>query len=170
MHDSSQVGSQFGIILPPETHYTMHRVIEDSLRTFVYSPFILEHRLVRGVHVHNPPRLAPAKHRRIEPHIPFLSARVLASSHSLRALRIPQPCRAVGATRAHHSLRRHVSSQHRSSGSRGALSHHTHTHSLLPPPAVARSTTANPPRPPYSPASYFPSLSNCRAYSTSAIQ
>ena len=40
------------------------------------------------------------------------------------------PSRAVGAMSAHRSLRRHVSSQHRSSGLRGALSRHSHT---LPP-------------------------------------
>ena len=35
---------------------------------------------------------------------------------------------AVGATSANHSLRRNVQSQHRSSGSRGALSRHSHAY------------------------------------------
>jgi len=131
-HDTSQVGSLFETTPSPEMHYTVYRVIEDSLCRFLYSPFVLEHCFARSVHVHNPPPgSGQAGKNRVPLSLP-LPLRMLPPQVA-RSVRYKFPSCAVGATSAHHSLHRPVLSQNRSRGSRGALSHHTHTHTLLSP-------------------------------------
>ena len=92
----------------------------------LYSPFVPEHRLAHSVHVHNPPRLAPTKQARIQPHFPFLFPLACVRLKSfVTPVTNPQLCCWSQKCRAHHGLGRHVQPPHPSSGS-GALSHHTH--------------------------------------------
>ena len=105
---------------------------------FLYSPPVLDHCLhclVCSVHVHNPPRLAPAKQVRIQPHFPFLFPfACVRLKHFLRPLRITQPCRwsrecPSGSVFAFSFILSHLI-QHRTSGSCGAISCHTHIYTL----------------------------------------
>ena len=126
--------------------------------TFVYSPFILKHRLAPSVHVHNPARLAPAKGGKNTPlFLPF-PVRVPAAS-SLTPVTNPQLCRwSCEASSLSASSRPHLSILRAREPSRIT---HKHTHILSLPPAVARLTIANPL--PVFTSSSIPSLSNSRA-------
>jgi len=130
------------IHVSPDSHFTVYRFIQDSFHMFLYSPFVLDHhlhRLARSVHVHDPPRLTPAKQARIQPHFPFIFPfACVRLKHFLCPLQIPQPCRWSCECPSRSAFAfSFVSSrliQHRTSGSRGAIScHTTHTctHTLL---------------------------------------
>ena len=114
-----------------------------SVRSFILllDPRLL-HRLTRSVYVHNPPRLAPAKQARIQPHFPFIFPfTCIRLKPFLHPLRIPQPCcwSCECPSRSAFAFS-FVSSrliQHRTSGSRGAISWHTYTHSLSFAPSLS---------------------------------
>lgn len=133
MHDTSQVGSLFRTTPPPETHYTAYRAIEDSLCTFLRSPFVLEHRLACSIHVHNPPLPGSGQQARIQPlSFPFPIRMPTSSRPFARYVRYKSPSHVVGVTSAHHGLCHHVLSQH-CSAAHAELSCiiHTNTPSLL---------------------------------------
>jgi len=132
--------ASFGIHVSPDSHFTVYRIIQDSFRMFLYSPSVLDpqllHRLARSVYVHDPPHLTPptGKQARIQPHFPFLFPFACVRFKHFLPLRIPQLCRGSceypsrSAFAFSFVLSRLI--QHRTSGSRGAISCHTHTLSL----------------------------------------
>ena len=90
MHNTLHVGSLFRTTPSPETHDTLYRVIEDTIRTFPYSPFVLGHHLVHNVHVYNHLCSAQSRHRNTAL-FPPLSARMPLKS-PVSPLQIPQSC------------------------------------------------------------------------------
>ena len=144
MHDTSPIRPSLGLHVSPDSHFTVYRIIQDSFRTFLYSPSALDyrflHRLACSVHVHNPPRLGPAKQARIQPHFPFLFLfACVYLKHFLRPVRIPQLCHwsreSPSRSALTFSLVLSYLIQHRTSGSCGAISEpsrvtHTHTPSF----------------------------------------
>ena len=137
MHDTSPIRPSLEFHVSPDSHFTVYRIIQDCFRTFLYSPSVLDHRFLHrlacSVHVHNPPRLGPAKQARIQPHFPFLFPfACVYHKHFLRPVRIPQPCHwsRESPLRSAFAFSFVLSYliQHRTSGSCGAISCHTHTH------------------------------------------
>ena len=117
-------------------HSTVYRIIQDSFRTFFYFSFCPRPPpppLTRSIHVHNPPRLAPAKQARIEPHLPFLFPfACVRLKYFLHPFRFSQLCRwsrecPSRSAFAFSFVPSHLI-QHHTSGSRRAISCHTHTH------------------------------------------
>jgi len=112
------VGSLFGFMPSPETHIIPHIDSFRTLRTFIYSLFVLEYHFAPSVHVHSLPSPGSGQAGKNTAHFPSpLSARVPAASSFTP---VTNPSRAVGATRAHHGLRRHVP----------PLVSHTHAHTF----------------------------------------